>query len=235
MLVFCELPKPLQLLQKFLDVLVDDFRFRHPDCPEHLLQNFALLQIENELAFFSRRLSDFSLPNVSDSDCRQLRAMSDYELLSKHFCSETDFSYQELAEFVELCCGTETGSLNQSQRAVFDFVVSKVRSCEQCLLFIDARGGTGKTYTLNAILAAARTMHKNVVSPALALATSGIAATQLKGGRTFHSKMRAPLVIKEHSAVLDISVQHYWQTLLRSLCLLFGMRHRWHIGFYLKR
>ena len=42
-------------------------------------------------------------------------------------------------------------------------------------------------------------MHANTVSPALALATSGIAATQLRGGRTFHSRMRAPLDFKEHS------------------------------------
>ena len=40
----------------------------------------------------------------------------------------------------------------------------------------------------------------------MALATSGIAPTQLKGGRTFHSRMRAPLDIKEHS-LLDVSVQ----------------------------
>ena len=66
---------------------------------------------------------------------------------------------------------------------------------------------TGKTYTLNAILAAARTISgSKTLWPALALATSGIAATHMKGGRTFHSRMRAPLDIKEHS-LLDVSVQ----------------------------
>ena len=155
---------------------------------------------------FFQEDSDFNLPKVDDSDLLQLEKLDKFMFVSKTFCDETDFSYEELSNFVELCCGTSAGSLNQSQRAVFDFVLSKIKRSEQCLLFIDARGGTGKTYTLNAILAAARTMHANAVSPALALATSGIAATQLRGGRTFHSRMRAPLDIKEHS-VLDISVQ----------------------------
>ena len=138
---------------------------------------------------------------------------------SKTFCDEIDYSYEELSNFVELCCGTSAGSLNQSQRAVFDYVLSKVKLSEQCLLFLDARGGTGKTYTLNAILAAARTMHANTVSPALALATSGIAATQLRGGRTFHSRMRAPLDIKENS-VLDISVQSALANVIKESCLI---------------
>ena len=54
-LVFCEIPKPVELFQKFVDVLVEDIRYRYPDCAEHLLQCYALHQIENELSVFSRR------------------------------------------------------------------------------------------------------------------------------------------------------------------------------------
>ena len=220
MLVFCEIPKPLHLFKAFLNILVDDFRYCFPDCPEQLLECYALHQIEKELSVFSRKLSDFNLPRVDPRDLRKLESMDTDLLLSKTFCEETDFSHKELSEFVDMCCGTGVGSLNSSQRSVFDFVMSKLRNFEQCLLFVDARGGTGKTYTLNAILAAARTISgSETLSPALALATSGIAATQLKGGRTFHSRMRAPLDIKEHS-VLDISVQSPFANIVKQSVLI---------------
>ena len=129
------------------------------------------------------------------------------EVFNSVFLSEeTDFSYDELANHLDICCGTGPGSLNCSQRSVFDTVVGNLRRGDQCMIFIDVRGGTGKTYTLNAKLSAARTLLQGVISSALALATKGIASVELKGGRTFHSRMRAPLDIEEHS-VLDISVQ----------------------------
>ena len=69
-----------------------------------------------------------------------------------------------------------------------------------------------------AILSFATTNDRNV-SPALAVATSGIAATQLEGGRTFHSRMRAPLQLSEVS-VLDISVQSRLAQLIQRTTLI---------------
>ncbi|XP_074096810.1 ATP-dependent DNA helicase pif1-like [Cotesia typhae] len=57
------------------------------------------------------------------------------------------------------------------------------------LLFLDAPGGTGKTFLLNLILAEVRRTHEI----ALAVASSGIAATLLDGGRTAHSAFKLPL------------------------------------------
>ena len=50
-------------------------------------------------------------------------------------------------------------------------------------------GGTGKTYLMNLILASIRSNG----DIALAVASSGIAATLLTGGRTAHSTFRLPL------------------------------------------
>ena len=101
---------------------------------------------------------------------------------------------------------------------VYDFVCSKLRAKEQGVFFINARGGTGKTFVLNALLAFARCLGERV-TPALAVATSGIAATELCGGRTFHSRFKAPLEIMEHS-VLDISVQSQSAQLIRQSSLI---------------
>lgn len=57
------------------------------------------------------------------------------------------------------------------------------------LFFLDAPGGAGKTFLISLILATIRS-DNNV---ALALASSGIAATLLEGGRTAHSALKLPL------------------------------------------
>jgi hypothetical protein len=57
------------------------------------------------------------------------------------------------------------------------------------IIFLDAPGGTGKTYLINLILAKVRLSQKI----ALAVASSGIAATLLHGGRTAHSTFKLPL------------------------------------------
>ena len=57
------------------------------------------------------------------------------------------------------------------------------------IFFLDAPGGTGKTFVIKLILASIRS--KNDI--ALAIASSGIAATLLPGGRTAHSALKLPL------------------------------------------
>jgi len=57
------------------------------------------------------------------------------------------------------------------------------------MFFIDASGGTGKTYLLNVLLDHTR-MHGYC---ALAVASSGVASLILHGGRTAHSRLRIPV------------------------------------------
>ncbi|GFT79697.1 ATP-dependent DNA helicase [Trichonephila clavipes] len=64
------------------------------------------------------------------------------------------------------------------------------------LFFIDAPGSTGKTFLLSLILATIRSQN-NI---ALAIASSGIAATLLNGGRTTHSALKLPLNLQNPEA-----------------------------------
>ena len=57
------------------------------------------------------------------------------------------------------------------------------------VMFLDAPGGTGKTFIINLILTKIRSTGKI----ALATASSGIAATLLEDGRTLHSTFKVPL------------------------------------------
>ena len=64
------------------------------------------------------------------------------------------------------------------------------------MYFIDAPGGTGKTYLLNNIIEKLSHCGKNVCSAA----SSGVAAILLKGGGTLHGKLKIPIPIEEGSS-----------------------------------
>lgn len=69
------------------------------------------------------------------------------------------------------------------------FLGGEVHHDHGSTFFIDAPGGTGKTFLLNLLLTKVR-LTNNI---ALAVASSGIAATLLDGGRTAHSMFSLPL------------------------------------------
>ena len=64
------------------------------------------------------------------------------------------------------------------------------------LIFADAPGGTGKTFVNNPICSTLRAQSKIVI----AVASSGIAAQLLPGGRTAHFKFQIPIEIDENSS-----------------------------------
>ncbi|UYV82863.1 hypothetical protein LAZ67_22001131, partial [Cordylochernes scorpioides] len=103
------------------------------------------------------------------------------------------------------------------QRRVFDAVLAKINLSQPIIIFLDAPGGTGKTFLLNLLLAMIR-KEQNI---AIAVASSGIAATLLAGGRTAHSVLKLPLTFAEgQTAVCNIRINSDKASLLRSCKLL---------------
>ena len=100
----------------------------------------------------------------------------------------------------------------ETQRGVFNTVIESVYLEKQACIFIDARGGTGKTFILNAILAAVRILNGGTIS--LSVGATGIAANLLQLGRTFHSRFKAPLSITSES-VCNIDAQSTLAQLIR--------------------
>ena len=80
-------------------------------------------------------------------------------------------------------------TLLPEQLAAAQRAVSSALAGEGACVFLDAPGGTGKTYCLNAMLRGVR----GAGEVAIAVAYSGIAATLLEGGRTFRSRFKVPL------------------------------------------
>lgn len=103
--------------------------------------------------------------------------------------------------------------LNSDQKTVYDAVMTSINNYEGKTFFLDAPGGTGKTFLINLLLAKIRTDRKI----ALAVASSGIAATLLEGGRTAHSTFKIPLKMSydDTSSVCNISKQSNTAQLMR--------------------
>jgi len=89
------------------------------------------------------------------------------------------------------------------QKVAYDHVVEVVQRSSSGIIFLDAPGGsgTGKTFVLNLLLAKIR-----LSGIAIAVSSSGIAATLLQVGRTVHSAFNLPLNLNyDDSPVCNIS------------------------------
>lgn len=90
--------------------------------------------------------------------------------------------------------------LNEKQREAFDIIRDALDfdNGEARCFFIDGPGGSGKTFLYKTLLAFVRGRDEI----AMPFATTGIAGTLLKGGRTVHSGFKLPVPIDETSVCL---------------------------------
>ena len=104
----------------------------------------------------------------------------------ERFLAENDIDPKVVEESAE-----NYNTLNDEQKQFCDDALAIILgdTNEQFLGSLDAVAGTGKTYTLNVLIAKLLKARKLVISAAFA----GIAGTLLIGGSTFHSQMSAPL------------------------------------------
>ena len=98
---------------------------------------------------------------------------------------ETNYDQDELTAYVS----SNEPLLVPDQAAAYHVILDNMQSGSSGIIFLDALGGTGKTFLFNLLLAKVRQQKKIAV----AVASSGIAATLLTGGRTAHSAFKIPL------------------------------------------
>ena len=106
------------------------------------------------------------------------------------------------------CCSTQSRErvllMTEEQKDIYNLVMDRVSRNLPLQLFVDARGGCGKTFTLEAILAAVRSSEPGG-AVALAMGTTGLAANLLPLGRTFHSRMKVELFLLKFSLVNNLN------------------------------
>ncbi|GFV41062.1 ATP-dependent DNA helicase [Trichonephila clavipes] len=179
------------LWEKYKDYMIEDILHRlraanqNPDIQlTPNVYNEALILIEDIcLTIANKALVQLGMPASN----RPANNLFDPDLQR-----ETHYDSDELGTFVR----TNLPQLILEQRIAYDRIMRAITEQSGGLFFIDAPGGTGKTFLLSLILETIRSQN-NI---ALAIASSGIAATLLDGGRTTHSALKLPLNLQNTEA-----------------------------------
>ncbi|KAH9611470.1 hypothetical protein KSS87_003203 [Heliosperma pusillum] len=101
--------------------------------------------------------------------------------------------------------------MTDEQRLVYNEIVDVVLKNKGGVFFVYGHGGTGKTFIWRTLCAAFR-CKGDIVLP---VASSGIAATLIPGGRTAHSRFGIPLSVTENSTCPRIKPGSDFTKLLR--------------------
>lgn len=134
--------------------------------------NAALISIEDKcISINNKTLHELGLPKPT-------RFNANYN--NRDLMRETQYDRNMLCKYIE----TNEKLLINDQKQVYKAVIEQISSENGGIIFIDAPGGTGKTFLLNLILAKIRSKGE-------------IAATLLDGGRTAHSTFKIPLNLNQ--------------------------------------
>ncbi|GFY06969.1 ATP-dependent DNA helicase [Trichonephila clavipes] len=132
--------------------------------------------------------------------------------ISNHqYVKELAYDTVHLSEIV----AENVPKLNQEQKEIYDKILNSISSNSDQCYFLDSPGGTGKI--INLLLAKIRCER----SIAIAVASSGIAATLIDGGKTAHSAFKLPLNLHHSESVnCNISKQSDMAHVLREAKLI---------------
>jgi hypothetical protein len=154
----------------------------------------CLLALDSSLKELSNGVKDlafFNLPSVP-ADYIPRSGRSNNSLLHQEQSYDVEEQFRIVTENVD--------KMNREQRQTYEIITQQVEAKNPLIsnvYFIDAPGGTGKTFLFNTLLAKFRANNKIC----LALASSGIAAILLSGGRTAHSRFKIPLSVTEETCL----------------------------------
>ncbi|KAL7155177.1 hypothetical protein ABFS83_03G058200 [Erythranthe nasuta] len=159
-------------------------QFQELHLTEDELKNFALAEIENILRSNNRSLAEF--PTMPSPDMSLLTQVQNRLIFD-------ELNYDRVALAAEhsrlLTCLTE------EQRAIYEKIMNRIHNKQEGLFFLYGYGGTGKTFVWRTLSAALRSKGEIV----LTVASSGIAALLISGGRTAHSRFAIPFNLNEDS------------------------------------
>lgn len=149
-----------------------------------ILHSYFFAEINNLLRSIGKCLKDYpQLPQPpEDYLCHGLNNL---------VLDETSYDRQSLLSEYKILFN----NCNEEQKIIFDDVMRSIETGEGGVFFVYGSGGCGKTYLWRTIISKLRLEGKIV----LPVASSGIAATLLPGGRTAHSRFKIPVNLDESS------------------------------------
>jgi len=146
---------------------------------------YGLYIIDEILIRSDRRVTDFDgMPAVQ----------GDWQAVVPHnqlLHAQLNYDHEQMAAKV----AQNVARFNEQQTQVYNAVMDSVNNGHAKLFFVHSAGGCGKTFVCNTIAAAVHAQGK----VALCVASSGIAALLLDGGRTAHSTFKINIRLDEAS------------------------------------
>lgn len=187
-LTTCAPSDPKGLWEKYKESLSEDIlyavRAANPNDNIQFSENIfneTLILLENKcIELNSKYLQQLGLP----TPIRNISNVHDRDILR-----EKQYNMVELRSYVEV----NERLLTNDQKTAYETILHNINNNNGGIIFLDAPGGTGKTFLLNLILAKIRSQNE----VAVAVASSGIASTLLDGGRTAHSTLKLPLNVNQ--------------------------------------
>ena len=195
-MAFCEPANPLRIWEKTKHQMIADFRRRHIGeyLTDELAEAYVLNEIQNSLREISPSLSfkSLNLPVPPEHsyhiDTESTEPVPTTENIESVMSSTKNFNNEQRRVFNtiigEILPGVTTENLSAHVKRPFNHQCACSRA-----YFLDAPGGTGKTFTIRAIQSILKVRKHSVI----AVATSAVAASLLDGGRTAHSVFKIPI------------------------------------------
>ncbi|GMF54593.1 unnamed protein product [Phytophthora fragariaefolia] len=193
LLVYSQVSDVRGLWAQFYDELARDFAYKYRNLEGQTKQDMitfhTLKKLNDLLQISDQAVAGFDLPQLSDYPTLVLDSLLENNLIRRELEGYDHSVLQDVDD--------HTDELNEGQRAIYDLILGAVHNPQrdENLFFIDEPGGTGKSTLLKHIFASVRLSGKI----AIAVASSGIAALLLMGGRTAHSTFNIPLKLDEKS------------------------------------
>jgi hypothetical protein len=185
----CFPAQPDQLWMQFRHHICDDLKHAlrllgHPDATEEDIYDYGLYCVNQLLEHTNKSLRDYPPMPLFQRNWQEVVG-------NRLIAEQRNYdSHEQQAKADE-----RIPKLNADQRRAFDIIMEAVQSKSGKCFFLNGPGGTGKTYVYNTLCYALRALGKIVIC----VASSGIAALLLIGGRTSHSRLKIPILIHESS------------------------------------
>jgi hypothetical protein len=215
LLLFCNPTHPDQLWARFRVHICDDLRWRLQNIPnfsspsDEDVYDYGLFCLNQLLAEHGRSLHHFPpMPTPVRRDWGAVTAEQNPYILDQRA------PYQP--EMEQLAADQCEREMNPDQRSAYDCIVSSVREGNPHTFFLNGPGGTGKTYVYKAVCNRIR----GDGSIVLCVASSGIAALLLRGGRTAHSMFKIPVEQLHEQSTCSITKEGKYADMLRQAKLI---------------
>lgn len=182
---------------------------------DDIIYDFGLYLLDKVLQNHNKSLSDFyPMPRPR----KDWDAQAENFHIAQQLDYNRDFEMQMAQERIPL--------LNPEQRTAYERIMASIEHGLGELFFLNGPGGTGKTFVYNTICYKARSEGLIV----LCVASSGIAALLLRGGRTAHSMFKIPVEGITEDTYCSVPKESQQAGMLRiaDVCIWdeIGMQHR---------